>query len=36
MVLVALVDGVAFAIEDACNHAGASGLVEGTRQPGSA
>ena len=29
-VLVALVDGVPYAIEDACNHAGAS-LTEGTR-----
>jgi len=29
-VLVALVDGAPFAIEDACNHAGAS-LVDGTR-----
>lgn len=28
-VLVGLVDGVPYAIEDACNHAGAS-LVEGT------
>lgn len=30
-VLVALVDGAPFAIEDACNHAGAS-LAEGPRQ----
>jgi nitrite reductase/ring-hydroxylating ferredoxin subunit len=32
-VLVALVGGVPFAIEDACNHAGAS-LSEGERQDG--
>jgi nitrite reductase/ring-hydroxylating ferredoxin subunit len=32
-VLVALVDGVPCAIEDACNHAGAS-LAEGTRHGG--
>jgi nitrite reductase/ring-hydroxylating ferredoxin subunit len=32
--LVALVDGVPFAIEDACNHAGAS-LGEGSRVRGS-
>jgi nitrite reductase/ring-hydroxylating ferredoxin subunit len=30
-VLVTLIDGVPFAIEDACNHAGAS-LTEGERQ----